>query len=314
MVSAARRMVPILIGLMTFAFATYLILKGLNKIWKVGLFPAMTIGTALGLVTYWLLGRSISGKSDTLENNKQSINTLFTIPLICAAALLSFAHGANDVANAIGPLAAIADVLAKGGAELSKSATIPFWVMMVGAIGISLGLWLFGPKVIRTVGSEITELDKMRAFCIAMAATITVIVASQFGLPVSSTHIAVGGVFGVGFLREYLKANYARMEDEIHQHHPENDREAIDEFLARFKKASVDEKGRMLAELKTQAKLRADPAHFSKFERKGLRRVYRQELVKRSQLFKIVAAWVITVPASALIAAMIYYMIRGMFI
>jgi PiT family inorganic phosphate transporter len=145
-----------------------------------------------------------------------------------------------------------------------------------------------------------------------MAATITVIVASQLGLPVSSTHIAVGGVFGVGFLREYLKASYARMEDEIRQHHPEGDLDAINDFLARFKKAKVEQKGVMLAELKMQAKMHLDPARFSKFERKGLRKVYRHELVKRSQLMKIATAWIITVPASALMAAMIYYMIRGM--
>ena len=76
--------------------------------------------------------------------------------------------------------------------------------MAVGALGIALGLALYGPKLIKTVGSEITELDQIRAFSIAMAASITVIIASQLGLPVSSTHIAIGGVFGVGFLREYL--------------------------------------------------------------------------------------------------------------
>ncbi|MCB2070638.1 MAG: inorganic phosphate transporter, partial [Ottowia sp.] len=111
--------------------------------------------------------------------------------------------GSNDVANAVGPLAAIVDGLTSVGGEIHAKAAIPLWVMMVGAIGIALGLALYGPKVIRTVGSEITELDQMRAYCIAMAATITVIIASQLGLPVSSTHIAVGGVFGVGFLREW---------------------------------------------------------------------------------------------------------------
>lgn len=84
------------------------------------------------------------------------------MPLIFAAALLSFAHGANNVANAVGPLAAINDALTNGG--VSTKASIPLWVMMVGAIGIALGLALYGPKLIRTVGSEITELDKMRAF------------------------------------------------------------------------------------------------------------------------------------------------------
>ncbi len=116
--------------------------------------------------------------------------------------------------------------------------------MVVGAIGISLGLALYGPKLIRTVGSEITELDKMRAFCIAMAAAITVIIASQLGLPVSSTHIAVGGVFGVGFLREYIKSSYARMLDEIRDHHADQDPDAVEAFLKRFEAADVDRQGR----------------------------------------------------------------------
>src|SRR5690606_16551504 len=111
-------------------------------------------------------------------------------------AMLSFAHGANDVANAIGPLAAINEAI-MGGTVASKAA-IPIWIMCLGGLGISIGLALFGPKLIRTVGGEITELDKSRAYCIAMAAAITVIIASQLGLPVSSTHIALGGVFGVG--------------------------------------------------------------------------------------------------------------------
>jgi PiT family inorganic phosphate transporter len=242
------------------------------------------------------------------------VNQLFTVPLIFAAALLSFAHGSNDVANAVGPLAAIVEVLKSGGGEISRAAPVPLWVMVIGGLGISLGLALFGPKVIRTVGSEITELDQMRAYCIAMAATITVIIASQFGIPVSTTHIAVGAVFGVGFLREYLKSNYARMVDDIKAHHPEGDQEAIDAFLVRFAKASIDEKGVMLTELKLRAKQQLDPAHFSKMERKGLRKVYRQELVKRSQLMKIVAAWVVTVPASAFMAAVLFFTIKGMMV
>ncbi len=182
-----------------------------------------------------------------LENHKSSVNDLFTIPLIFAAALLSFAHGANDVANAVGPLAGINEAIVGGG--VSTKAAIPIWVMAVGAIGISLGLALYGPKLIRTVGSEITELDKMRAFCIAMAAAITVIIASQLGLPVSSTHIAVGGVFGVGFLREYIKSSYARMLDEIRDapRRPAIPR-AVEEFLAQFEAADVATKGEMLRE------------------------------------------------------------------
>src|SRR5690606_18852671 len=105
--------------------------------------------------------------------------------LICAAALLSFAHGSNDVANAVGPLAAIVSVI--GGADVSAKVELPFWVLAMGGIGISIGLLLFGPKIIRIVGEKITRLDRARAFCVALSASMTVLVASQFGLPVSST-------------------------------------------------------------------------------------------------------------------------------
>jgi PiT family inorganic phosphate transporter len=126
---------------------------------------------------------------------------LFRIPLLVSAALLSFAHGANDVANAVGPLAAIVQASQSGMVE--GTAAIPLWVMIIGALGISFGLFLFGPKLIHMVGNQITKLNPMRAYCVALSAAITVIVASWLGLPVSSTHIAVGGVFGVGFFREW---------------------------------------------------------------------------------------------------------------
>jgi PiT family inorganic phosphate transporter len=300
MVGAAAKTVPFLVALMAWAFTSYLILKGLNKVWPVSTGFALLAGFCVSLLVFLILRPLLKRRMLTSENSKESVNQLFTVPLIFSAALLSFAHGANDVSNAIGPLAAITQFISGNG--MTEETTIPFWVMMVGALGISLGLILFGPKLIRTVGSEITELDKMRAYCIAMSAALTVIVASQLGLPVSSTHIAVGGVFGVGFLREYLKANYARIEEEIRTHHPEDDLDAVNAFLARFKSASLEQKGSMLAELKMQSKLKLDPAHFSKPERKGLKKFYRRELVKRSHVKKIAAAWVITVPASILLA------------
>ncbi len=310
MVAAAHRTVPWLIAFMGWTFGTYLILKGLNRVWKVDFWTAALIGTGIAVVCYLFTRWRLSGQTH-MVSSKASVNQLFTIPLIFAAALLSFAHGSNDVANAVGPLAAIVDVYTSASHAITKEAPIPMWVMMVGALGISIGLALFGPKVIRTVGSEITELDQMRAYCIAMAATITVIVASQMGLPVSSTHIAVGGVFGVGFLREYLKKNYSRMLADIKMHHPEGDQAAIDAFMGRFTKATIEEKGKMLKELKNQARLQMDPAHFSKAERKNMKRVYKHELVKRSQLLRIGAAWVITVPASALMSAMLFFMLKG---
>jgi PiT family inorganic phosphate transporter len=143
----------------------------------------------------------IKKQSEGLENRNKSLKVLFGIPLVVSAALLSFAHGANDVANAVGPLAAIVQAAQSG--DFLSAFSIPLWVMVIGALGISFGLFLFGPKLIRMVGSQITKLNPMRAYCVALSAAITVIVASWLGLPVSSTHIAVGGVFGVGFFREW---------------------------------------------------------------------------------------------------------------
>ena len=309
MLQAARKMVPLLLAAMAWAFSTYLVLKGLTQIWKVGFGTAALIGTGFAVATYAITRSRVATVSARLENKKQGVNTLFTIPMIFSAALLSFAHGANDVANAIGPLAAINEAV-EHGAVVAKAA-IPFWVLLVGAIGISLGLALYGPKLVKTVGSGITELDQMRGFCIAMAAAITVILASQLGLPVSSTHIAVGAIFGVGFLREYIKAHYGRMIETIEEHHEGHDREIVEAYLERFRAADFEEKGAMLARLKA-SKQAVEESHLTKKERKGLKSIYRQELVKRSALMRIVAAWLITVPVSALMAAVLFYTIRGM--
>ncbi len=306
MMLAARHMVPILVGIMAWAFGTYLVLKGLKHLWKVSMPVSLMIGLVIGIGVMMISKPLINRQASRLENDKRSVNSLFTVPLIFAAALLSFAHGANDVANAIGPLAAINDALGSG--VISAKASIPLWVMMVGALGIAIGLGLYGPKLIRTVGSEITELDQIRAFCIALAAAITVIIATQLGLPVSSTHIAVGAVFGVGFLREFLKANYARMVEEIELHHQGADRTEVEAFMDKFKSAGLEEKASMLKELKEHTA----KAELTKKERKGLKKVYRHELVKRSALLKIAAAWIITVPASAILAAMLFFTIRGM--
>jgi PiT family inorganic phosphate transporter len=116
-------------------------------------------------------------------------------------------------------------------------------------------------------------------------------------------------VFGVGFLREYIKSSYARMLDEIREHHAESDPEAVEAFLAKFEAADVAGKGEMLREMKAQAS--ADRL-LKKRERRGLGHVHRVELVKRTLLLRIAAAWIITVPIAALLAAMFFFMIRGM--
>jgi inorganic phosphate transporter, PiT family len=307
--TAARRMVPVLLGLMAWAFAAYLLLKGVTQLVKVGFVMALAIGALVGLAT-WLWTRGwVQRRSGELSNDKDGVNSLFMVPLMFAAALLSFAHGSNDVANAIGPLAAINDALATEGVH--ARAAIPLWVMLIGALGLAVGLALYGPRIIRTVGTEITDMDPMRAYAIAMAATLTVILASQLGLPISTTHVTIGAVFGVGFLREYLKTNYQRILAEIEQHHSEQEaeHEVVEAFLHAFEQADVAEKTRMLKKLKKQGK--RGESYISKRERKDLRKVHRKALVKRSVMMKVIAAWIITVPASALMAGGIYYMIRG---
>ena len=305
---AARKMVPFLIAVMAWAFVTYLLLKGLKAVWKMDFLTATAIGLAAATAVYFAVKPVIQRAAVNLGDQRTAVNKLFVLPLIVAAALLSFAHGANDVANAVGPLAAIYDAVITGG--LAEKAAIPPWIMVVGAIGIALGLALYGPKLIRTVGSEITELDQSRAFCIALAAAITVIVASQLGIPISSTHTAIGAVFGVGILREMIRVNYVRVIAEIRLHHHGEDEAVIENYLQRFAAASFHEKGAMMKELKKKKKRPANLT-LSKHERKELKREYHRDLVKRSLALKIISAWVITVPLSGAMAAFLFFTIRG---
>ena len=311
MLGAAKKIVPILVSIMAAAFLTYLTLKGLKHVWKElttlmsflpqtkkpGIGIALTFGLIGAIITYIVVKPKLIAKIETMDNSRAAINALFAIPLVFAAILLSFAHGANDVANAVGPLAAVNDALVN--LSISKKAAIPLWVMVVGGVGISIGLALFGPRLIKTVGSEITELDQMRAFSIMMAASITVVIASQLGLPVSSTHIAVGAVFGVGFLREWLdsketNAKQGKLQEEIAKQ--------------RALKADLE----ACADTEPAKKLELIEAHKTQKKKvKSLKRSLRENYVKRGMVKKIVAAWVITVPAAAVLSAIIFYILKG---
>ena len=260
-IAAARRWVPILIGIMAGAFAAYLALKGLKRIISIGLLEAVLIGIGIGVLAWMASVPLIRRQSEGMENRKKSLRKLFSVPLVVSAALLSFAHGANDVANAVGPLAAIVHTVQNG--DIAANVEIPIWVMIVGALGISVGLVLFGPKLIRLVGSEITKLNPMRAYCVALSAAITVIVASWLGLPVSSTHIAVGAIFGVGFFREWHAERRARQLG-----------------VSKGKPIPPEERSR-------------------------------RKLVRRSHFLTVGAAWVVTVPASALLSALLYIVLNA---
>ncbi len=257
-IAAARRWVPILVALMGGAFATYLAIKGLNRVVTVKLEIALLIGLLAGLIVWAMTVPWVRRKSEGMENRTRSLKALFGLPLAISATFLSFAHGANDVANAVGPLAGIVHAAEFG--DFAASVPIPGWVMVIGAFGISFGLFLFGPRLIRMVGSQITKLNPMRAFCVALSAAITVILASWMGLPVSSTHIAVGAVFGVGFYREW---------DADRKRRQSNRQRPVELQVAREE-------------------------------------LHRRKLVRRSHFMTIIAAWVVTVPAAAVMSAVIF--------
>ena len=306
----AKKVVPILISLMIVVFSTYLILKGIKKVVKVDFLTALSISVVFGATSYFFVKNKIKKTALKLENSRANVNRLFTIPLIFSAALLSFAHGANDVANAIGPLAAINDAIIGG--EISAKAEIPFWVLMVGAFGLVVGLALYGPKLIKTVGNEITELDQIRAFSIAMAAAITVIIASQLGLPVSSTHIAIGGVFGVGFLREYLDGSeskfleYTREKFKTNKKLYESSQKELNSLESLDKKTKKDYE-KIVDLYKTIEQMH----ELLKNEKVDFKNAKKIQYVKRDAVKKIIAAWIITVPTAAMISAGIFFMIRG---
>jgi len=309
---AAKKVVPMLLAIMAAAFITYLTIKGLKKVWphivevlsflpdtkKPSFLIALLFGSIGAILTYLIVKPKIAKKVLELENSRASINLLFTLPLIFAAALLSFAHGANDVANAVGPLAAVNDALSN--LAVSQKASIPLWVMIVGGVGIAIGLALFGPRLIKTVGSEITELDQMRAFSIMMAASITVVIASQLGLPVSSTHIAVGAIFGVGFLREWLDSKKVDEKQEALQKEISKQNTLKLQIADSAKNADYKKQIECIEAHKRQKK-----------KVKSLKRSLRENYVKRGMVKKIIAAWVITVPAAALLSAMIFFVLRG---
>lgn len=330
-IAASYKWVPVYVAIMSWAFVTYLVLKGLKKIWpslvgvinditfftievtkKPSFTTAAIMGAVVAVVVYFWIKKRLKTKLPKLENNRASVNVLFTVPLIFAAALLSFAHGANDVANAIGPLAAINDAVMTGG--ISAEAGIPIWVMAVGAVGIAIGLALYGPRLIKTVGGEITELDQMRAFSVAMAAAITVIIASQLGLPVSSTHIAIGGIFGVGFLREWLDSTTS-IEYEIAQDKAEirDEKKRLRALKSELKELERKEQQNDKDYQRISVLYREidDEGDTIKKAKKLLKKDKKNLYVKRDAVKKIITAWLITVPSAAVLAACMFYMIKG---
>jgi PiT family inorganic phosphate transporter len=272
-VTAARVWLPVLVAIMAGAFAMYLSTKGLSRVWDPELWQVALLGIVAAVLAWLVAVPWVKRRSIGMENRNKQVAHLFRLPLLCAAALLCFAHGANDVANAVGPFAAIVQA-AQTGSPSAAGITLPYWVLAIGAVGLALGLGLFGPRVIRTVGEKITKMNEIRAYCVALSAAITVLAASALGMPVSSTHIAVGAVFGVGFLREYISFRELRG--------------TVVPVRAKF----------------------IDPALLNEAPEAALSRAKtreRRRLVRRQHVIQIGAAWVVTVPAAALLSALVYF-------
>src|SRR5690554_276999 len=207
----AKRYVPMYIFLVGFIIAMVTFTKGLKH---VGLHlswgESAAISVLIGLLTMVIGIFMQRGIKQDPEANRDfhftSVEKVFGVLMMFTACAMAFAHGSNDVANAVGPLAAIVGIVNAGG-EVAQEAVMPAWILLLGGAGIVTGLVMYGHKVIATVGQNITELTPSRGFAATLAAASTVVVASGTGLPISTTHTLVGAVLGVGLARGMAALN-----------------------------------------------------------------------------------------------------------
>ncbi len=200
----AQRYVPVYIFATALVIALVTFLKGLKHV-GLDISPAAGVGyafvfaAAAGIIGATLIRRMHFDPNATLAFRFANVERIFAVLMIVTACAMAFAHGSNDVANAIGPVAAVISVV-KTGAVL-QTASVPPWVLLLGAVGIVVGLATYGFRVIATVGRNITELTPSRGFAAELAAATTVVLASATGIPISTTHTLVGAVLGVGLAR-----------------------------------------------------------------------------------------------------------------
>lgn len=196
---------PGYVFLVGFVISLVTMFKGLKHL-HLELSPLASVGAAtlFGLVVAFaarvLIRRAKFDVSDDADFHFTNVEKVFTPLMIFTACSMAFAHGSNDVANGIGPLAAVVSIVSSGG-EVAQKSELPIWILVLGGVGIVSGLVTLGYRVMRTVGKKITELTPTRGFCAELAAATTVVLASRTGLPVSTTHILVGAVMGVGLAR-----------------------------------------------------------------------------------------------------------------
>ena len=202
--SRARRYVPVYMFFAAFTITLVTILKGLKHVGlEISLRDSYILATAIAvgvaLVGSFFIRRI---KPDPKAEKKQhfiTVERVFGVLMVITACGMAFAHGSNDVANAIGPLAAVVSVAQNG--VIGAKASLPSWVLMLGGAGIVIGLATYGRHVIATVGQKITHLTPSRGFAAELAAATTIVIASGTGIPISTTHTLVGAVLGVGMAR-----------------------------------------------------------------------------------------------------------------
>ena len=161
---------------------------------------ATVVGIIVAVIGKILINKVKVDTTADKDFHYASVEKVFTPMMVFTACAMAFAHGSNDVANGIGPMAAVVSIIDSGG-QVGQKAALPLWILLMGGVGIVIGLATMGYKVMQTIGTKITELTPTRGFCATLAAATTVVLASKTGLPVSTTHIAVGCVMGVGLAR-----------------------------------------------------------------------------------------------------------------
>ncbi len=202
---SAKRWGPVYVFLVGFVIALVTLFKGLKHL-KLDLsipmsfLAASVIGVIVAAIGWVLISRVKVDETADQDYHFASVEKVFVPMMLFTACGMAFAHGSNDVANGVGPLAAVYGLIQSGG-EVAQKSELPIWILLLGGFGIVVGLATYGYKVMRTIGTKITELTPTRGFSATMAAAATVVLASRTGMPVSTTHIAVGAVMGVGLAR-----------------------------------------------------------------------------------------------------------------
>jgi PiT family inorganic phosphate transporter len=200
----AKKYVPVYIFLAAFTITLVTILKGLKHVGltislRDSYILAVAIAVGISLIGAYFIRRIEPDKKAEKGQHFYTVERVFGVLMVVTACGMAFAHGSNDVANAIGPLAAVVSIASTG--AIGAKSSLPIWVLALGGGGIVIGLATFGRHVIATVGKKITQLTPSRGFAAELAAATTIVIASGTGMPISTTHTLVGAVLGVGMAR-----------------------------------------------------------------------------------------------------------------